>query len=132
MFGNVITDAANIAHASVNYLAHELPSTLGVPGLNLDFRRLEELLEVIRSLDIALDVATGEALWDKYCTGVPERQRQISGEIKYRLETSRGDEFLGTKDDVIETFSRFNRKLLKEGYQRRGFRPGTDPDFQSL
>jgi hypothetical protein len=60
------------------------------------------------------------------------RQCEISGEIKYSLETSQGDEFLGTKDDVIETFSKFNRKLLKEGYKRMGVRPGTDPDFQSL
>jgi hypothetical protein len=60
------------------------------------------------------------------------RQWHISGEIKYSLETSQGDEFIGTKDDVIETFSKFNRKMLKEGYKRMSFMPGADPDFQSL
>jgi TIR domain len=60
------------------------------------------------------------------------RQWQISGEIKYSLETSQGDEFIGTKDDVIETFSKFNRKLIKEGYKRMSFMPGSDPDFQTL
>jgi hypothetical protein len=60
------------------------------------------------------------------------RRWQISGEIKYSLETSKGDEFLGTKDDVIETFSKFNRKMIKEGYKRMTFMPGPDPDFQSL
>jgi TIR domain len=60
------------------------------------------------------------------------RRWQISGEIKYSLETSQGDEFIGTKDDVIDTFSKFNRKLLRDGYKRMGFMPGTDPDFQSL
>ena len=60
------------------------------------------------------------------------RQWKISGEIKYSLETSQGDEFLGTKDDVIETFSKFNRKLLKDGYKRMQFMPGVDPEFQSL
>ena len=60
------------------------------------------------------------------------RKWQIGGEIKYSLETSRGDEFLGTKDDVIEVFSKFNRKLLKEGYKRMTFMPGSDPEFQTL
>jgi hypothetical protein len=60
------------------------------------------------------------------------RQWEIAGAVKYSLESSLGDEFLGTKDDVIETFSKFNRKMLKEGYKRMGFMFGTDPDFQSL
>jgi TIR domain len=60
------------------------------------------------------------------------RQWHINGEVKYSLETSQGDEFLGTKDDAIEVFSKFNRKLIKEGYKRMNFTPGTDPDFQSL
>jgi len=60
------------------------------------------------------------------------RQWHIAGDVRYSLETSRGDEFLGSKDDVIEMFSKFNRKLIKEGYKRMSFMPGPDPDFQSL
>lgn len=60
------------------------------------------------------------------------RKWHIGGETKYSLETSCGDEFLGTKDDVIEMYSKFNRKMIKEGYKRMSFMPGTDPEFQSL
>ncbi|MBV8454911.1 MAG: TIR domain-containing protein [Deltaproteobacteria bacterium] len=56
----------------------------------------------------------------------------IDGEVKYSLETSKGDELIGAKDDVISMFSNFNRKMIKEGYKRMSFSPGTDPDFQSL
>lgn len=40
--------------------------------------------------------------------------------------------FIGIKDNVISMFSDLNRKLIKEGYKRMNFSPGTDPDFQSL
>jgi hypothetical protein len=60
------------------------------------------------------------------------RQWQIEGDVRYSLETSRGDEFMGSKDDVISVFSDFNRKLIKEGYKRMSFMPGPDADFQSL
>jgi hypothetical protein len=56
----------------------------------------------------------------------------INGEAKYRLETSRADEFMGIKDDVVSMFSTFNRKLIKEGYRRMSFMPGVDFDFQSF
>ena len=59
-------------------------------------------------------------LWDK------DRKQE------YSFETSRGDEFLGTKDEVISRFFEFNRRLLKEGYRRMGFTPGPDPDFYVL
>jgi TIR domain len=54
------------------------------------------------------------------------------GKREYSFETSRGDEFLGTKDEVISRFFEFNRGLLKEGYRRMGFTPGPDPDFSVL
>jgi hypothetical protein len=57
---------------------------------------------------------------------------EINGEAKYSLENSQGDEFLGTKDDVISMFSNFDRKLIKEGYKRMSFGPGPDTEFQSL
>ncbi len=81
--------------------------------------------------------ATLDAQYDKPGTPGPWlhaiiREWEIKGEVKYSLETSNGDEFLGTKDDAIEMFSKFNRKLLKDGYRRMGFRPGPDPEFQSL
>lgn len=60
------------------------------------------------------------------------RQWDINGEIKFSLETSRGDEFMGAKDEVISMFAAFNRNLIKEGYRRMNFMPGADPDFQSL
>jgi hypothetical protein len=56
----------------------------------------------------------------------------IDGEKKYSFETSRGDEHLGSKDEVIDRFFAFHRKLLKEGYKRMGFTPGPDPDFYVL
>jgi hypothetical protein len=81
--------------------------------------------------------ATLHAQYDKPGTPSPWlhaiiRQWNINGEVKYSLETSRGDEFMGVKDDVISMFSTFDRKLIKEGYKRMNFTPGTDPDFQSL
>jgi len=81
--------------------------------------------------------ATLDAQYDKPGTPGPWlhaiiRQWDIDGEVKYSLETSRGDEFIGAKDDVISMFSNFNRKLTNEGYKRMGFSPGTDPDFQTL
>jgi hypothetical protein len=81
--------------------------------------------------------ATLHAQYDKPGTPGPRvhaiiRQWDINGEIKFSLETSRGDEFMGVKDDVISMFSTFNRKLTKEGYKRMSFTPGTDADFQSL
>jgi hypothetical protein len=57
---------------------------------------------------------------------------EIDGEKKYSFETSRGDEHLGTKDEAIDLFFAFHRKLLKEGYKRMGFSPGPDPDFYVL
>ncbi len=56
----------------------------------------------------------------------------VDSEKKYSFETSRGDEHLGTKDEVIDRFFAFHRKLLKEGYRRMGFTPGPDPDFYVL
>jgi hypothetical protein len=54
------------------------------------------------------------------------------GKQQYSFETSRGDEFVGTKDEVISRFFDFNRRLLKEGYKRMTFTPGPDPDFSVL
>ena len=54
------------------------------------------------------------------------------GKQKYSFETSQGDEFMGTKDEVISRFFEFHRRLLKEGYKRMGFSPGPDPDFSVL
>jgi len=81
--------------------------------------------------------ASLHALYDKQGTPGPWlhaiiRKWDIDGEVKYSLETSRGDEFIGAKDDVISMFSDLNRKLMKEGYKRMNFSPGADPDFQSL
>jgi hypothetical protein len=81
--------------------------------------------------------ATLHAQYDKPGTPGPWlhaiiRQWDLDGEVKYSLETSRGDEFIGIKDDAISMFSNFNRKLIKEGYKRMSFSPGADPDFQSL
>jgi hypothetical protein len=60
------------------------------------------------------------------------RQWDVQGEVRYSFESDLGDEFVGSKKDVITNFFLFNRKLIGEGYRRMSFMPGPDPDFQSL
>ena len=43
------------------------------------------------------------------------------GEREYSFETSRGDEHLGTKDEAIDLFFAFHRRLPKEGFKRMEF-----------
>jgi hypothetical protein len=60
------------------------------------------------------------------------RQWDVQGEARYSFESDLGDEFVGSKKDVITNFFLFNRKLIGDGYRRMSFMPGPDPDFQSL
>ncbi|MBB5327804.1 toll/interleukin-1 receptor domain-containing protein [Tunturiibacter gelidoferens] len=60
------------------------------------------------------------------------RRWDVQGEVRYSFESDRGDEFVGSKKDVITNFFLFNQGLIREGYRRMSFMPGPDPDFQSL
>ena len=59
----------------------------------------------------------------------PRATWNIGGKEQFSFEISRGDEYFGTKDEVIDRFFAFHRKLLKEGYERMNFTPGPDPEF---
>jgi TIR domain len=59
---------------------------------------------------------------------------EIDGKISYSFETLQGDqltgdEFIGTKDEVVTRLFNFHRGLKKEGYKLMNFMPGPDPDF---
>jgi hypothetical protein len=56
----------------------------------------------------------------------------IEGKDQFSFETSRGEEYLGAKEEVIKLFFAFNSRLLKEGYRRMNFSPGPDPDSRVL
>jgi len=77
------------------------------------------------------------ARYDKPGASVPwesahVRLWNIDGKEQFSFDTTRGDEYLGTKDEVIDRFFAFHRLLLKEGYKRMNFSPGPDPDFNVL
>jgi hypothetical protein len=77
------------------------------------------------------------ASYDKVGVSAPResvyvRHWNIDGNMQYSFETTRGEEYLGTKDQVIDLFFSFHRLLLKEGYTRMNFTPGPDPDFSVL
>ena len=77
------------------------------------------------------------AWYDKAGVSAPResvyiRHWNIDGKEQYSFETTRGEEYLGTKDQVIDRCFSFHRLLLKEGYKRMNFTPGPDPDFSVL
>lgn len=77
------------------------------------------------------------ALYDKVGVSAPRenvhvRLWNIDGNHQYSFETTRGEEYMGTKDEVIDRFFSFHRLLLKEGYKRMNFTPGPDPEFSVL
>ena len=51
--GHIIPHTADIAHATIYHLAHELDAAFGVPGFDFNACRLEESFEVVRSLNVA-------------------------------------------------------------------------------
>jgi len=69
-----------------------------------------------------------DALW----VGAYVRPWNVAGKEQFRFETTRGDEYVGTKGEIIERFFSFHRLMLKEGYKRMNFTPGPDPDFSVL
>jgi hypothetical protein len=60
------------------------------------------------------------------------RPWNIDGKEQYSFETTRGDEYIGTKDEVIDRCFSFHRSLLKEGYKRMNFVQAGGPDFNVL
>jgi hypothetical protein len=59
---------------------------------------------------------------------------EIDGKTSYSFETLQGDqltgdEFIGTKDEVVNRLFNFNRGMKKDGYKLMNFMPGPDPDF---
>ena len=81
--------------------------------------------------------ATAHARYDKPGQAGPwptahVRIWEVDGKTTYSFETSLGDEFMGSKDEVIDRFFSFNRQMLRDGYKRMEFSPGPDPDFSVL
>src|SRR5260221_10990659 len=66
---HIVSYTADIAHSTVYNLPHELNTAFGVPGFDLNIRRLKKSFEVIRSLNVAFDIPSshvaqnGRHLW---------------------------------------------------------------------